>query len=76
MGKIVILYIARDMIQATVSLMEKESPGKLQCKAMALGNVLEATNFVVPKYRPDRMSNSNPRHETKRFQNSIHGEID
>jgi hypothetical protein len=47
-GKIVILYIARDMIQATVSFMEKESPGKLQCKSMALGNVLEATNIVVP----------------------------
>jgi hypothetical protein len=75
-GKIVILYIARDMIQATVSFMEKGSPGKLQCKCMALGNVLEATNIVVPKYRPDRISNSNPRDETKRFQNSIHGEID
>ncbi len=60
----------------TVSFMEKESPGKLQCKSMALGNVLEATSIVVPKYRPDRISNSNPRHETKRFQNSIHGEID
>jgi hypothetical protein len=76
MGKIAILYIARDMIQATVSFMEKESPGKLQCKSMALRNILEATNIVVPKYRPDRISYSNPRHETKRFQNSIHGEID
>jgi hypothetical protein len=65
MGKIVILYIARDMIQATVSFMEKESPGKLQCERMALGNVLEATNIVVPKYRPDRILNSNPRHENK-----------
>jgi hypothetical protein len=76
MGKIVILYIARDIIQATVSLMEKELPGKLQCERMALGNVLGATNIVVPKYCPDRISNSNPRHETKRFQKSIHGEID
>jgi hypothetical protein len=76
MGKIVILYIARDMTQSTVSSMEKESPGKLECKSMALGNVLEATNIVIPKYRLDRLTNCNPRHDTTRFQNSIHGEID